>query len=403
MADSSGALLLRSGIVKPEQLAEAHRVKQRDGGSFGEALIRIGAIDEEKLVEFYHKRLMIPRLEGARLQSVSPGVLNLVQPDMAAEFRVVPVEMDTDGAVVLAMADPSDNHAVDEVAFFADRFVVRAVASETVIREAIERFYRVRITSPPTSARTHAPERPPLKAPPPIVHRPAPAPTPAPPPKPTIAELDEQIVLLTKVKRSEETPLPIPVPPPDDYVPQYAPPDEPILLTKPKDRERRDTLPGLTRPVPDPPLAVLKVTAHRDDIANVLLDYIAQLTKRSILFVVKKDLLVGQHARGEDPNVVSEMGIDISAPSIFRDVIASQLPYRGPLPATPANRAFAMALGGVGSEVVIMPITVRSRIIAVLFADQATQPLPDAALLATTREAGIAYERLILEQKGRGR
>jgi len=47
-----------------------------------------------------------------------------------------------------------------------------------------------------------------------------------------------------------------------------------------------------------------------------------------------------------------------------------------------------------------MPIAIRERIIAVLFADHATVPLPDAALHATTREAGLAYERLILHAKG---
>jgi len=47
----------------------------------------------------------------------------------------------------------------------------------------------------------------------------------------------------------------------------------------------------------------------------------------------------------------------------------------------------------------VMPIAVRDRIIAVLFADGAAMPLPDAALHATVREAGLAYERLILESK----
>ena len=46
-----------------------------------------------------------------------------------------------------------------------------------------------------------------------------------------------------------------------------------------------------------------------------------------------------------------------------------------------------------------MPIAIRDRIIAVLFADRAALPLPDAALHATGREAGLAYERLILESK----
>jgi hypothetical protein len=216
--------------------------------------------------------------------------------------------------------------------------------------------------------------------------------------KPTVEELDEQIVLLTKIKRSEETPLPIPVPPPEDFKPQYAP-EEPILLTKPKERERRDTLPGLTTPVPDPPLAELRAIIRRDEIGHVVLDYVAKLNQRVILFVVQKELLVGRDGRNADLNTLAELGIDIAAPSIFRDVISSRLPYRGPLPETPVNRAFARALGGVGAEVLLMPILVRERIIAVVFADWPSQPLPDAALHAVMREAGLAYERLILEGK----
>ena len=402
MADSAGALLLRSGIVRPEQVAEAHRVRQRDGGSFGEALIRLGAIDEQKLVDFYHKRLMIPRLEPGKLDHVAPRLLALVPADMAAEFRVIPVELDSEGGLVLAMADPSDNHAVDEVAFFADKFVVRAVAGETAVRQAIERHYGLPLPgpslAPPPQVRQNA-------APPPMPAGAKPSTAvsrkPVPEPKPTLEQLEQQVVLLTKVKRSEETPLPIPVPPPDDFKPQYAPPDEPILLTKPKEREKRATLPGLTSPVPEPPIMQLRNAKARDDVAKLVLDYVAQLNQRVIMFVVQRDLVVGREMRGADPAILEQFGIDITAPSIFRDVLSSRLPYRGPLPETPVNRAFASALGGVGPEVLLMPVAVRDRIIAVLYADRPTQPLPDAALHATVREAGLAYERLILSLKQR--
>src|SRR5947209_20053450 len=98
-----------------------------------------------------------------------------------------------------------------------------------------------------------------------------------------------------------------------------------------------------------------------------------------------KSILIGHAARGAnlEPSSVRKLVINVEAPSLFRDVIASRLPYRGPLPETPANRAFAHALGGVAPEVLVMPIAVRDRIIAVLFADGAAQPLPDAALHAT--------------------
>ena len=123
------------------------RLQERDGGSFGECLVRLGFVDEEQLAEFYKSRLMITRVPDHQLVDVHKNVLALVPADMAAEFRVLPLDVDGDG-LVLAMADPTDNHAVDEMAFFADRFIVRVVATESAIRDGIERHYGVRFTSP---------------------------------------------------------------------------------------------------------------------------------------------------------------------------------------------------------------------------------------------------------------
>jgi hypothetical protein len=425
MADMPGALLLRMGVLRPVDLAAAAALQERDGGSFGECLVRLGLVGEEELAEFYKTRLMIPRVPDHQLVDVGKKVLALVPADMAAEFRVLPLELDGDG-LVLAMADPTDNHATDEVAFFADRFIVRVVATESAIRDGIERHYGVRFTSPRAADRygariarasapkpgpsTEAPsDRPPNPSPPPLPKDAAEA-------KPSKEAIEEQIVLLTKVKYADATPLPMPIPPPDDYEPIYAPedyetePDEPILLTNKKEarpeRKRSDTLPGFAQiTVPDPPLAELRAARDRDQIAAAVLDYIALLMRRGAFFVMKKSILIGHDARGADlePSTVRKLVINVEAPSLFRDVIASRLPYRGPLPETPANRAFAHALGGVSSEVLVMPVAVRDRVIAVLFGDGAAQPLPDAALHATVREAGLAYERLILESKGQTR
>ena len=147
MADMPGALLLRMGVLQPGDLAAAAALQEREGGSFGECLVRLGAVDEEQLADFYKTRLMITRVPDHRLVDIHKAILGMVSADMAAEFRVLPVDLDGDG-LVLAMADPTDNHAVDEVAFFADRFVVRAVATESAIRRAIESHYGVRFTSP---------------------------------------------------------------------------------------------------------------------------------------------------------------------------------------------------------------------------------------------------------------
>src|SRR5262249_33574094 len=94
MADMPGALLLRAGVLRPGDLAAAAALQERDGGSFGECLVRLGYIDEEQLAEFYQTRLMITRVPDHRLVNVSKPALALVPADMAAEFRVVPVDFD---------------------------------------------------------------------------------------------------------------------------------------------------------------------------------------------------------------------------------------------------------------------------------------------------------------------
>jgi hypothetical protein len=152
--------------------------------------------------------------------------------------------------------------------------------------------------------------------------------------------------------------------------------------------------------VPDPPLARLRAASEREAIATAVLDYLAQLAGRTAMFVMKKTTLVGHDTRGDlDPQVVRQLVVNVEGPSIFRDVVASRLPYRGPLPETPANGAFAHAIGGVSGEVLLIPISVRDRVIALLFADGVQLPMPDAALHATVREAGLAYERVILAAK----
>jgi hypothetical protein len=80
-------------------------------------------------------------------------------------------------------------------------------------------------------------------------------------------------------------------------------------------------------------------------------------------------------------------------------VVQSRLPYRGPLPETPANRAFAHLIGSPPGDVLLLPVAVRERVIAMAYADGISTPLPDAALHAVSRESGAAYERVILATK----
>ncbi len=72
-----------------------------------------------------------------------PKVISLISSDIASEFRVVPMEIDRDKNLALAMIDPSDTHAVDEIGFFTGLSVFRVVAPPTAIAWALQRYYGI--------------------------------------------------------------------------------------------------------------------------------------------------------------------------------------------------------------------------------------------------------------------
>ena len=471
MSSTAGNLLLRAGMITSEQLAEARELSVQRGCPLSEALVGSGAIDESSLVEVLTRRLMIERMPSQRLHSISKSVLRTVSPDMAKEFRVVPVEFGDDGTLILAMADPTDTHAVDEVRFFADRFVVRTAALLSDIHHALAVHYGAHFEPPPG-------EESPLHSDLPIadeqededteagegnehtnVDDPEPAPAPFPLAK-ALAEpitdpglmptmLNESPLMLTKVKRvagqmvaphalpepavpAAERPAvapPLEVPPPElipgpptermlnlfaivanakaavagkaaSKLAEPVDPDEPILLTRmSRPVSRRTTLTGASAAFPALPLQLLRNATSRDQIASLMLDYVAQLCRRSLLMVIRRGYLEGFAARGDDAPRLAQISLPLDAPTLLRDVIVSRLPYRGPLPITEENDRFADVLGGVGTEVLVMPITIREKLIALLYADSPLRALPDTDLHTVTREVGLAFERLILEKR----
>jgi hypothetical protein len=175
LADDAGALLVRSGLVAAGDLAAARGVCAQVGGTLGEHLVAAGLISDEALTEFYRSRLLVPQVNPNSLARLSKDVVAAVPPDMAVEFRVVPVSIDREGNLTVAMSDPSNRHAVDEIAFFTGKYVVRAVATQMQIAWCLAHYYG-HITELGTRLLRPAAE-------------PAPAPAPAPPPAPAPAPL----------------------------------------------------------------------------------------------------------------------------------------------------------------------------------------------------------------------
>src|SRR5689334_1023068 len=141
VADDAGALLVRSGLVSANALDDARARVAALGGTLGEQLVTSGAISDEVLTSFYRSRLLVPQVNPNTLARLTPKIVAMLPADMAIELRVVPVSVDGDNNLTVAMSDPSDRHAVDEIGFFTGAYVVRAVATQMQIAWCLAHYY----------------------------------------------------------------------------------------------------------------------------------------------------------------------------------------------------------------------------------------------------------------------
>jgi hypothetical protein len=141
VADDAGALLVRSGLVTSSALDDARMRITTEGGTVGEALVAAGAVDDEALTDFYRQRLLVPRVNPNSLARLPMSVVTSIPADLAVELRAIPVGLAGDGTLTVAMSDPSDRHAVDEIASRTGAYVVRAVATQMQIAWCLANYY----------------------------------------------------------------------------------------------------------------------------------------------------------------------------------------------------------------------------------------------------------------------
>ena len=141
MADDAGALLVRSGLVSSSALEAARAKASELGGTIGEQLVAHGAIDDDALTSFYKQRLLVPQVNPNTLARLPAKVVAVIPSEMAIGLRAIPVSLDGDNNLTVAMGDPADRHAVDEIAFFTGAYVVRAVATQLQIAWCLAHYY----------------------------------------------------------------------------------------------------------------------------------------------------------------------------------------------------------------------------------------------------------------------
>jgi hypothetical protein len=134
-------MLLRRALVTVEQIRDAAIASCGTDTTWIEQLLLSGVLDDEALAASIVAQAGLPHCGIARLGRATREALALVPADLAIEHRVVPVAIEPDGDLCLAMVDPTDLAAVQEVGFFAGRHLLREVASASTIATALQTHY----------------------------------------------------------------------------------------------------------------------------------------------------------------------------------------------------------------------------------------------------------------------
>jgi type IV pilus assembly protein PilB len=139
MALKLGELLLKAQLVNQQQLGKALEEQKASGGKLGEVMQRLGYVTEDDIIECLSHQFGVPSI-NLRHFEVDEAVARLVPVDLARKYNVIPVNK-TGATLTLAMADPTNIFAMDEITFMTGYRVEPVVSSEEAIREAIDRYF----------------------------------------------------------------------------------------------------------------------------------------------------------------------------------------------------------------------------------------------------------------------
>ncbi len=138
-----GELLIESGLIDEGQLATALAHQRNWGGRLGENLVKLGFLTERQLLDFLSRHFKLPKVDFTRFR-VQPQIIKLLSPEKAKRLRVVPLGIKTEkGKKVLfvAVSDPTNVSAIDEIAFITGMRVQPVVATDTALEAAIKYYY----------------------------------------------------------------------------------------------------------------------------------------------------------------------------------------------------------------------------------------------------------------------
>jgi type IV pilus assembly protein PilB len=134
-----GQILKEMKLVSESQIQEALAIQKQRGGVIGKILVNLGYISEAEVNVALGKQAGIEAVDLDDMD-IPPEIIERVSPSIASTYRIVPVTV-RDGKLIIAMADPFNVKALDDLRFLLDSNIEPVVSNEAAVGRAIEKYY----------------------------------------------------------------------------------------------------------------------------------------------------------------------------------------------------------------------------------------------------------------------
>jgi type IV pilus assembly protein PilB len=134
-----GELLLKENMVSPQQLQEALAHQKMNGGKLGKAFVQLGYVRDEEITSLLSRQYGVPSINLDHFE-VDPAIIKIIPAETSRKYQILPLSR-SGATLTIAMADPTNVFAMDDIKFMTGYNVEPVVASETSLEDAIEKYY----------------------------------------------------------------------------------------------------------------------------------------------------------------------------------------------------------------------------------------------------------------------
>src|ERR1700684_3272829 len=139
MSQRLGDLLVKEKIITPEQLEQANKVQKEQSCRLGSALVKLGFLTDEDVTNFLSRQSGVPAINLSSFE-IDPAVVKLIPFETAKRYQILPLSR-VGASLTIAMVDPTNVFAMDDIKFMTGYNIEPVVASESSILAGIDKAY----------------------------------------------------------------------------------------------------------------------------------------------------------------------------------------------------------------------------------------------------------------------